>query len=114
MSFEVRHADFHRLVHPEAAFERVATGFNFVEGPIWHPMERTIIFSDILGNTLYRWHIVDGLTKLRLNSHMANGNAYDHQGRVVTCEHATSRITRTDFKNSDEREILATRSEEHT
>lgn len=106
--FDPRHADFHKVVDPQAEWERVVRGFDFVEGPIWHPAERSVLFSDILGNSIYRWRPLDGLTKLRINSYMANGNAYDRQGRVVTCEHATSRVTRTDFAKDAPLEVLAT------
>ncbi len=68
---------------------------------------RSVIFSDILGNSIYRWSTVDRLEKLRRNSYMANGNAYDHDGRLITCEHATSRVSRTDL-TSDTYEVLAT------
>jgi len=41
----------------------------------------------------------------RQPSHMANGNTYDRQGQVLTCEHATSRVTRTD--QNGQTEVLA-------
>lgn len=108
MKVEVRHDNFYRLIDPHNEIEKISTGFDFVEGPIWHPSEQAVTFSDILGNSLYRWSEVDGLTKLRRNSYMANGNAFDQQGRVVTCEHATSRVTRTDFTKGGNLEVLAT------
>jgi gluconolactonase len=108
MSLEIRHPRLLDIVAKDAAFERVVSGFDFTEGPIWHPGERSVIFSDILGNTIYRWSAASGLKKLRRHSYMANGNAFDAQGRVVTCEHATSRLTRTDFAQGGELEILAT------
>jgi gluconolactonase len=86
----------------------IASGFDFTEGPIWNPKEMSLIFSDILGNSIFQWTEKNGLKKLRRNSYLANGNAYDLQGRVLTCEHATSRITRTDFANGGELEVLAT------
>lgn len=99
---------FHEIVAPDATLEQVITGFQFVEGPIWHPQEKSLIFSDILGNTLYQWSEAEGAKILRRNSNMANGNTYDLQGRVITCEHATSRLTRTDFSQNGELEVLAT------
>jgi gluconolactonase len=80
----------------ERGVERIATGFGFTEGPVWHPGERTLIFSDIPGNRMHRWTDAHGTTTFRVPSNMANGNAYDRQGRLVTCEHATSRVTRTE------------------
>ncbi|MEK6221035.1 MAG: SMP-30/gluconolactonase/LRE family protein [Chloroflexota bacterium] len=107
------HLDIHdqriiELLDPALELEQLETGFDFVEGPIWHPTKSALVFSDILGNSLYRWTEKDGLTTLRRNSYMANGNAYDVQGRIVTCEHATSRVTRTDFAKDAELESLAT------
>ena len=89
-------------------FERLLTGFEFTEGPIWNPQDQSLIFSDILGNSLFQWSQDGDLKKLRRNSYMANGNTYDRRGCVVTCEHATSRVTRTDFAHHGDLEILAT------
>ena len=105
------HPTLHRLIDPDSQIEPVVAGFDFIEGPIWHPRDRSLIFSDILGNSIYRWSESAGLATLRRNSYMANGNAYDRKGRVVTCEHATSRLTRTDFANGGELEVLASHFE---
>ncbi len=108
MDVEIRDNRFTAVIDKNAELEQVVTGFKFIEGPIWQPQEKSIIFSDILGNSIYRWTEKHGLTTLRRNSYMANGNAYDNQGRVLSCEHATSRVTRTDFANRGQLEVLAT------
>jgi gluconolactonase len=107
MDIDVRHPGLAERLDPGQPLERVATGFKFVEGPIWNAADRSLIFSDILGNSLLRWTEKTGVSLLRRNSYMANGNAYDRQGRILTCEHATSRVTRTDFANQGELEVLA-------
>ena len=113
MNLEVRDSRVHQFIDPGAELATVVTGFDFTEGPIWQPHEQALIFSDIMGNSLYRWSAQDGLKKLRRNSYMANGNAFDQQGRVITCEHATSRVTRSDLRRcdpitNDGLEVLAT------
>lgn len=108
MQVEIRNQRFTEIIDPAKELEQLETGFDFVEGPIWHPNDSSLIFSDILGNSIYRWDQKAGTTTLRRNSYMANGNAYDKHGRVITCEHATSRVTRTDFANDADPEILAT------
>ena len=113
MNLEMRDSRVHQLIAPGTELETVVTGFDFTEGPIWQPHEHALIFSDIMGNSLYRWSAQDGLKKLRRNSYMANGNAFDQQGRVITCEHATSRVTRSDLSRcdpitNDGLEVLAT------
>ena len=79
-----------------AELETVASGFKFLEGPAWHPFEKHLRFSDILGNSTLQWSEADGLSLYRSNSHMANGNTYDREGRLLSCHHASSRVTRMD------------------
>ena len=76
--------------------ETIVAGREFLEGPAWHPYEKHLRFSDILGNSTLEWSERDGLSTYRLNSHMANGNTYDRQGRLLSCHHASSCVTRMD------------------
>ncbi len=76
--------------------ERLVTGLRFSEGPLWHPHEYHLTFSDIPGNRILRLMANGELRSLLSPSNHANGNAYDRQGRLVTCEHATSRVVRRD------------------
>jgi gluconolactonase len=79
-----------------AAFEQLGTGFLFTEGPLWHPQGKFLLFSDMPGDHLRRWSAPDGVTTFRKPCNMSNGLAYDRQGRLVACEHATSQVTRTE------------------
>jgi gluconolactonase len=86
------------LVDEDVKVEKIATGYTFVEGPVWHARERHLTFSDIYddhGGTMYRWTEKDGAQILRRPSNRANGNTYDRQGRLVTCEHGR-RVVRMD------------------
>lgn len=85
--------------------EQVATGFKFIEGPAWQAEQETLYFSDIIGNTQYRWSAKNGVAVFRKPSNMANGNTWDREGRLLSCEHATSRVSRIDA--SGNYEILA-------
>lgn len=93
---DIRDPRLTAIVSPDAPLEVVAAGFKFTEGPVWHPTERHLIFSDITGNSLYQWSATGGLRDIRPNSHLANGNTYDNAYRLLTCHHATSRVTRTE------------------
>lgn len=108
MDAEIRSLTLRDLVDPSQDLERIVTGFDFVEGPVWHQKSRSLIFSDILGNSIYRWNRTFGLQAVRKNSYLANGNTIDMAGRLVTCEHATSRVTRTDIDTNGSLQILAT------
>ena len=94
MSAEIRRPLFRRVVGDAVEIERLATGFEFTEGPIWHPREKHLTFSDIPGDHMRRWTPAGGVSTFRKPCNMANGNTYDRQGRMLTCEHATSRVIR--------------------
>jgi len=97
MSVTVRDNRFRSVVGDAVQFERLGTGFAFTEAPVWNPGGRYLIFSDMPGDHMRRWSAKDGITTFRKPSNMANGNAFDPQGRLVTCEHATSRVIRTEL-----------------
>lgn len=107
MNLLEKHPSIHDLIDNAQTIEQLATGFDFTEGPIWHPTYQSIMFSDILGNSIYSWRTDSGIQKRNKHSYMANGNAYDTEGRLLTCEHATSRVTRTNM-SSGEYEVLVT------
>lgn len=84
-----------------AAVERLATGFRWAEGPVWFGDQRCLIWSDIPNNRMLRWDEQTGaVTTFRQPSSHANGNTRDLQGRLVTCEHETRRVTRTEYDGS--------------
>lgn len=96
MSAEIRDPAFGAVVGTTVKLENLATGFEFIEGAIWHPYEKRLTFSDIPGNQMHRWKPGGDVTSFRKPSYMANGNTYDRDGRMLTCEHATSRVVRTE------------------
>ena len=92
--FEVKNeAQFKKMFPADAKVERLATGFQFVEGPTWSPAGY-LVFSDIPANELKKW-TPEGVVTLRSPSGNANGNTIDRQGRLVTAEHA-GRVSRTE------------------
>src|SRR5690606_11628156 len=78
------------LVDEDVEVEQVTTGYVFTEGPVWHPRERHLTFSDIFDEhdgTQYRWSEAEGARILRRPSNHANGSTLDRLGRLITCEH---------------------------
>lgn len=98
MQYDQRHPDFEAVLVPGAELKQLATGYEFVEGPAWHPVAQHLTFSDIAGNTMYRWDYGSSAAPavFRQPSNKANGSTYDAEGRLLTCEHATSRVVRQD------------------
>ena len=95
-SVEIRDQRFESVVGRAVDFERLATGCIFTEGPLWHPGEKFLLFSDMPGDHLRRWSQKDGVTTFRKPCNKSNGLAWDLQGRLLTCEHASSTLTRTE------------------
>lgn len=97
--FEVIDPLFATYVLGNAPVKRLATGFDWTEGPVWFGDAGCLLFSDIPNNRIVRWS-EDGVTTYRQPSNYANGHTRDRQGRLVTCEHGTRRVTRTEWDGS--------------
>jgi gluconolactonase len=78
--------------------ERLATGFRWCEGPAWFGDGRFLVWSDIPNNRMMKWdEETGGVSAFRKPSNFSNGNTRDRQGRLLTCEHAGRRVTRTEL-----------------
>ncbi|MDH5795049.1 MAG: SMP-30/gluconolactonase/LRE family protein, partial [Candidatus Bathyarchaeota archaeon] len=75
------------IVPKGSDLERLYTGFQFTEGPLWNASERFLLFSDIPANRIYRWSPDERMEVFRDPSGNSNGLTYDKQGRLLICEH---------------------------
>lgn len=96
MGIDVRSDEMLDLVDADAGVERLGTGCQFTEGPLWHVAEGYLLFSDIPANQIKRWSPDSGITTYRSPSGSSNGLTYDKQGRLIACEHANRRVSRTE------------------
>ena len=96
MSLDVRSPKLLDLIDADAALEQLGTGCEFTEGPVWHAEGKFLLFSDIPANQMKKWTAEEGITNFRVPSGKSNGLTYDKQGRLVTCEHANRRVSRTE------------------
>jgi len=74
------------LVDDDVAVEQIATGFRFTEGPVWDSRANCFLFSDVRTHIIHRWAEADGVSVFREHSNGANGNTFDPDGRLLTCE----------------------------
>jgi gluconolactonase len=78
--------------------EQLATGMRWAEGPVWFGDGRFLLVSDIPNNRIMRYDEVTGAWGVfRSPSNNSNGMCRDRQGRLLTCEHLTRRVTRTEY-----------------
>ena len=82
------------LIADDIQPQQIATGFHFTEGPVWHPEDEFLLFTDIPGDVIWRWDEDGNASEWRRPSHMANGLTYDARRRLIACEAATSLVTR--------------------
>jgi len=115
---------FDALVPPEATLEVLADfakmpGAHWLEGPLWDVRTRSLLFSDVKGNTIWRWDAAGGIRPFLhpsgytgpqpapMEEPGSNGLTFDAQGRLVLCEHGDRRVTRLDAEGR--RTVLADR-----
>ncbi len=106
------------LIPKDAKIEKLAQGFKWVEGPVWVPNGKFVLFSDIPNNAIHKWEEGKGLTRDFIkpagytgktprpgteptDEPGSNGLILDAKGHLTLCEHGDRRVTRLDkdFKN---------------
>jgi len=81
-----------------ARVDQIATGNRWTEGPVYFGDGRYLLWSDIPNNRIMKWDEETGAVSVfRKPSGFANGNTRDRQGRLISCEHAQRRVTRTEY-----------------
>jgi gluconolactonase len=98
--FEVLDERF-RSCGGDSLIERLYTGCRWTEGPAYFAAGRYVVFSDIPNDRILRWDETTGAVGVfRHPAGYANGHTVDRQGRLVSCEHGTRRVTRTEHDGS--------------
>jgi gluconolactonase len=93
----VVHERFRAMVPDGGKVEVLFDGCTFSEGPVWFADLNCLLWSDIPNDRLMRWTPDGHVDLFRSPSHFANGNTRDREGRLVTCEHGSRRVTRTEL-----------------
>jgi gluconolactonase len=95
---------FRRLIDEHAPVLQAGSGFTFTEGPVWHPAEHYLLFSDMPADVRRRLDRA-GVRDVTRPSNKANGLTYDAELNLLACEHATSSVVR--LRPDGTREVLA-------
>ena len=98
--FEVLDDRF-KVCRGDSRFERLHDGSRWAEGPVYFPAGRCLVWSDIPNDRMLRWDEATGhVGVFREPSGYSNGNTLDGHGRLVSCEHGTRRVSRTEHDGS--------------
>ena len=102
--YQIDDPAFGNLIVGSATVERLYTGCRWAEGPVWFNDLQCLLFSDIPNQRILRWAADatggGAVSTFRQPSQFANGQTRDLQGRLVTCEHGSRRVTRTEVDGS--------------
>jgi gluconolactonase len=105
MTHVTMRGEFENLIDPYAPVGQVGTGFDFTEGPVWHPVDQHLLFSDMPADVRRRWDARRGVVEVKRPSNKCNGMTYDAELNLIVCEHATSSLIRE--RPDGRREVLA-------
>jgi gluconolactonase len=92
----IKDRNLSKIIDFETPLKKVASGFQFTEGPIWNPEHERLLFSDIPGDTIWELPKSNQLSVFRHPSNQSNGLTFDHQQRLIACEHSSRTVTRTE------------------
>ncbi|MDF2813532.1 MAG: SMP-30/gluconolactonase/LRE family protein [Microvirga sp.] len=99
--FEALDPRFSTFIIPVCQLERLYSGTRWAEGPVYFADGRFLVFSDIPNNRMLKWDEQSGhVDVFRYPSNFSNGNTRDREGRLISCEHGTRRVTRTEYDGS--------------
>ncbi len=93
---EILDERFRAMTLGNAWLEKLHGGMLWAEGPVYFADSDTLLWSDIPNNRMMQFVEGAGVRVFRQPSNNSNGNTRDRQGRLVTCEHGTRRVTRTE------------------
>jgi len=95
-----------KLIPPGAKVEKLASGYDWSEGPLWDRKGNFLLFSDVPMNTVFKWKPGMSAPEVFLKPSGytgktprggepgSNGLVMDAQGRLVLCQHGDRRIAR--------------------
>ena len=96
-AFAVVDPRFRELAFPNVHLEQLYSGCRWAEGPAWFAAGRYLVWSDIANDRVMRWDDTDAsVSVFRHPAQNSNGHTVDLEGRLVSCEHRSRSVTRTE------------------
>ncbi|MEO9898661.1 MAG: gluconolactonase, partial [Paracoccaceae bacterium] len=77
--------NFAEILDEHEPVRQIGTGFIFTEGPLWHPIDQTLIFSDMPGDVRRKYVPGSGISEIQRPSNKGNGMTYDADLNLLIC-----------------------------
>ncbi|MEL7893567.1 SMP-30/gluconolactonase/LRE family protein [Vreelandella neptunia] len=94
--YDIIDGRFRELILANVSLRRLSAGHLWTEGPVWFAAHQCLLFSDIPRQKIYRWMCDGTVNVFRDHSNFCNGNSQDREGRLISCQHGTRSVTRTE------------------
>jgi gluconolactonase len=88
------------IVSQRATLERVSGGYMFTEGPVWNQEDGYLVWTEIIGDTIYKWAPGEGTSVLMRPSGKADGMTHDLEGRLVVAGWSSRTVWRLEHDGS--------------
>lgn len=98
--YEIHDPRFRQMIVTSAGLDELYSGCRWAEGPVWFNDANQLLWSDIPNQRILRWTPEGGVSVYRQPSNFTNGHTRDRRGRLISCEHGTRRVTRTEVDGS--------------
>ena len=100
MSSEMFAPGFRDIVPEQAALETVSSGYTFTEGPVWNGRDGYLVWTEIIGDTIYKYVPGEGTTIFMRPSGKADGMTHDLEGRLVIAGWSSRTVWRIEHDGS--------------
>jgi gluconolactonase len=100
---------FRALVDIDQPLDHLGSGYIFTEGPLWHPVDQSLIFSDMPGDVRRKYVPGAGVSEIARPTNKGNGMTYDASLNLLICEQSTSSVVR--LSPDGTREVLCSHFE---
>jgi gluconolactonase len=94
---EIHDTEFRGYILDNASLEVLASGFRWIEGPVWMGDADCLLFQDLPNNRTMRWSEEQGVSIYRSPSNYGNGQTRDRSGRLISCSHRGRCLYRTEY-----------------
>ena len=102
------------IINIYSEIEELADSISLPEGPVWDKASNSLLFTDVIGNKLYKWNEEEGTKEyispsgntgyapnVNLGLLGGNGLLIDKNGDIIVCQHGDRRLAKIENTSSN-------------